>query len=1631
MQKYYFLLCCLCSIFKVEAQSIEVDLENKYWNYRDRLKKNFVQIGSEPGQSITAAQLWEFWSPSDSFQYQNGILKKVEPKIYKNRMVFGDVLVDQGYYLAVLSSEINILSLEGKQNTEKYKAACIELFWAINAIDRLDEKAENYLKYSAQDSKNGFLIRSDNDEEFLSRISPLNKLDPQRVDFLNSGGANGPAIKFKDSSNGFVSGVFDYDGYKINSANPRSGDGISWIKGANWNGTTYNYGNEMSQDQVYGLLMGFMCVKQWTSPTLSIDPDGPNTVYTSKNIHTWIAEITARIMNHISKDFKHKVFAGDVSNYYEKLNKESCDEIMKKPYFKSDTFQITIPDTLYDVHFDADGAIEKIDTILSYVRDSIRRDSVSFPGAKLMDCNLWQTSVDNYEKNENFPIFKESNYIITNPVREDKIVTRGHFAIPFAYPIIESAKYLTNADSFPKPKAVLSNTARVVRIGSGIIGALQLTYPKLLITTNILQDVSKSLLVLQFLSTIGFDENELTEKDIQLVFKFLDDECTNILSLDAISMCMTGKPLMPQTTDYYRDLWNAFKSSPTLKMIAVGKFQANLQHNLALASRTWTHAEFSAWCDDMGYQFSELFYCTLHGGNPVKSRQFYASTLDKAQCEGIFHAGDTSVTQTLIRPYKSPSPFNKTNIFSSAFNSGESTTFAYQQAGLDYMLLYNLYKMADLNEKWGASHFRNTDLPEYNCPCVSYPDMPFTSMNRSILEELHNHQSDTIDGLLYRNKTMYLPKKILENETDSIFPYLEHYKDYNIRIPNYLLHDLKVHNEGTLKINQDLNICGSSLVVDSLGMVELLSASKEQFISQIVVTKGSELVLKRSGQIVINNNSKLLIDIGGKLKFEKGARIILDGPNAVLHIKGILEIGSNAIFKIEGGPNGKGYIIWENYWNNNTNNNTAKLISNTNSSVLLENANSGQLTLKIIGNGGFNTSWNLAQFKIKKARVDLGPEAYLMCESRYSIIDSVQVHGFLEKSDNPIWNYTPCSRGIHIMGLKNQFSNITIYDCKEGIVQRDLVGVHEPLKLNNVDLINCLSAITNLGGKIQYRNGNIGNLGYKQLRNGIGGIGTQGNSIFQNINIHLDFFQNDPNCNYPLGNGETVTNFWNHGTSRNFFTNCTISSAKNGAVLNQSYLIARCSYFSNNINQITMFQKSLFNANNNAWNRFYWNTSSADKKFLIGRNGVFVYLDKGSNYIMGHRDNSSSLFIDADLNYTHPLFTSSNASGNNSLAVNATINEWAIGGIGGLSTLFSSNSRNINFEYASVFGAIYDINYNPVFNGNHIASRDNACNGKVINYNWWPVDSILVSKANAGGYNGSLIKLRADSLKFELENSPKDYNSIITKAKLLFNTPLPDNIGGDIIEIYSTIQSAYLDVFTDSTIPASSKNAIQTSVYNGMLDLQQNLIDQADGPNQRLWQLFRFEVHRDFALIHRVFNNRRLSINYLNQVIPSFSKPSDVVSLEAWRCLIEKEQAYLDSLIPYWKISLDTCLVGLEQKLNSDSINTEWMPDFRNWHKVGENNSQFYQTLNTDQKQSGKSNLDLTISPNPTAGICLVRSNELINECKVYNSSGIQILTFKPKNTVFQLDLSLNPEGIYIVQFSTNRGITSSKIVVH
>ena len=171
MKTKIVLIISLVRVFNSFAQTTDQELENKYYNYRDRLKKYFTQIGYEAGQGITAAQVQYESQSSDSFKYINGILTKVAPRNYQAAQRFGDATVDQGFYLAVLASEYKLLCLQNRKNTDEFRALCNELYFAINAVERLDKNAEPYLRPGADPLKNGFFIRSDNDEKYRSRLN--------------------------------------------------------------------------------------------------------------------------------------------------------------------------------------------------------------------------------------------------------------------------------------------------------------------------------------------------------------------------------------------------------------------------------------------------------------------------------------------------------------------------------------------------------------------------------------------------------------------------------------------------------------------------------------------------------------------------------------------------------------------------------------------------------------------------------------------------------------------------------------------------------------------------------------------------------------------------------------------------------------------------------------------------------------------------------------------------------------------------------------------------------------------------------------------------------------------------------------------------------------------------------------------------------------------------------------------------------------------------------------------------------------------------------------------------------------------------------------------------------------------
>lgn len=207
MKLLLLILALLLNQFQIHGQSADKELEQKYENYRDRQRKYFTQIGERAGQSIIAAGIEPIGQASDTFRLVNGTLTITKPvRDYKGIAKFGDAVIDHGYYLAVLASEYKLMVLQGRQNTDAYKSLCNEIYFAINAIDRLDEKAEPYLNYNSSPSMNGFFIRSDHDEKYAGRIN--NMYWDQRLERIESGGARVPEILHIDSSNGLEVSIF-------------------------------------------------------------------------------------------------------------------------------------------------------------------------------------------------------------------------------------------------------------------------------------------------------------------------------------------------------------------------------------------------------------------------------------------------------------------------------------------------------------------------------------------------------------------------------------------------------------------------------------------------------------------------------------------------------------------------------------------------------------------------------------------------------------------------------------------------------------------------------------------------------------------------------------------------------------------------------------------------------------------------------------------------------------------------------------------------------------------------------------------------------------------------------------------------------------------------------------------------------------------------------------------------------------------------------------------------------------------------------------------------------------------------------------------------------------------------------
>jgi len=330
------------------------------------------------------------------------------------------------------------------------------------------------------------------------------------------------------------------------------------------------------------------------------------------------------------------------------------------------------------------------------------------------------------------------------------------------------------------------------------------------------------------------------------------------------------------------------------------------------------------------------------------------------------------------------------------------------------MLLHNLYRIAKI-EKWYTDSTSHNRMQK-NCPCISYPDLLYNNLNRSILEKVEHLKDDTIGTVIYTRRDALMPISQLSDDTVIVEPIYDYYKNFNIRIPSYLLHDLEVSGyngiparESVIYCKNDLTICHSLTELKYISALEIESSSNAEFPTLVTVAKGSTLDVGDGAEIRVNNHTLLVIDEGGTLAIRPGAKIILNGPEAVLHIKGDVELKNNVTFKILGGSNGKGYVLWESYYEDSGQ--TAHLIAGTNCKAEFTQNNTGVKALETKGNGGFETPWNLAELNIYDCTVLIGNDSRLTNHAHNGIFEQVAFRGNFGASANPAYDYKLTAMG--------------------------------------------------------------------------------------------------------------------------------------------------------------------------------------------------------------------------------------------------------------------------------------------------------------------------------------------------------------------------------------------------------------------------------------------------------------------------------------------------------------------------------------------------------------------------------------------------------------------------------------------
>lgn len=277
-------------------------------------------------------------------------------------------------------------------------------------------------------------------------------------------------------------------------------------------------------------------------------------------------------------------------------------------------------------------------------------------------------------------------------------------------------------------------------------------------------------------------------------------------------------------------------------------------------------------------------------------------------------------------------------------------------------------------------------------------------------------------------------------------------------------------------------VCSDLVRVADNGILQLGEDPTSPRIAQVSFSSGSVLDLggniSNPSTLRVNDNSILTIEEGATLQIGPGTEVILDGPNAVLEIRGRLELLPGATFAPEGGTNGQGYVLFNIAGVSNQETALDHIAVSNNSAMVFEAANNNSKVLEVAGDNlwidpnGTNFTFTL---RTAKAVMHHNTLLNLGCQTTFD--------GAIVEKHPTAGHYT----GVYLWDLdyRHTLKNSLFKDASEGLHFVGLGGNSFLVSTEN-QFSNNYNGLTVRGGGF-YANTNIAsnNNGYGILATGI------------------------------------------------------------------------------------------------------------------------------------------------------------------------------------------------------------------------------------------------------------------------------------------------------------------------------------------------------------------------------------------------------------------------------------------------------------------------------------------------------------------------------------------------------------------